>query len=118
MCRARGRRAQVDARISEEKQRIAEYLHVSTASKLKEIWEEHLISAHAKRLIEMEGSGFVAMIRDSKTVDMRRMYSLFKPLQARARTTICILVCGHMHTRMRARACRHTFAYAVLCISE
>ncbi|KAF0696286.1 Aste57867_12984 [Aphanomyces stellatus] len=83
-----------DRRLMEEHNRVLQYLNSSTEPKLKAIAERELIANHAKALVDMEGSGCVAMFRDDKIdgaslfvawmvhltlgLDLRRMYTLFK----------------------------------------
>ncbi|ETW10182.1 hypothetical protein H310_00552 [Aphanomyces invadans] len=67
-----------ERRLAEEHARVMQYLNSSTEPKLKAIVERELIANHAKALVEMEGSGCIAMFRDDKVIDLRRMYVLFK----------------------------------------
>jgi len=67
----------VSTRIREEMDRVAHYLDSSTEFKIKEVVERELIAAHMKTLIEMEGSGCIALLADDKTEDLGRMYNLF-----------------------------------------
>eukprot|EP01088_Endostelium_zonatum_P006174 TRINITY_DN1827_c0_g4_i1.p1 TRINITY_DN1827_c0_g4~~TRINITY_DN1827_c0_g4_i1.p1 ORF type:complete len:733 (-),score=139.94 TRINITY_DN1827_c0_g4_i1:78-2276(-) len=67
----------VSTRIREEMDRVAHYLDSSTESKIKEVVEKELIAAHMKTLIEMEGSGCIALLADDKSEDLGRMYNLF-----------------------------------------
>ncbi|RHZ42273.1 hypothetical protein DYB26_000762, partial [Aphanomyces astaci] len=71
-----------DRRLTEEHHRVMQYLNSSTELKLKAIVERELIANHAKALVDMEGSGCVAMFRDDKVADLRRMYVLFKRVPA------------------------------------
>lgn len=66
-----------EARLQEERERVDHYLHRSTGRKLKAILENELVQKHAKELVLMEGSGCVAMFKDNKVEDLRRMYVLF-----------------------------------------
>jgi len=52
----------VSTRIREEMDRVAHYLDSSTEFKIKEVVERELIAAHMKTLIEMEGSGCIALL--------------------------------------------------------
>jgi len=67
----------VSTRIREEMDRVAHYLDSSTEAKIKEVVERELIASHMKTLIEMEGSGCIALLADDKTEDLGRMYNLF-----------------------------------------
>ncbi|OQR80766.1 Cullin family protein [Achlya hypogyna] len=73
-----------DKRLAEEHNRVLQYLNASTEPKLKAIVERELIENHAKALVDMEGSGCVAMFRDDRVDDLRRMYLLFKRAPASA----------------------------------
>jgi cullin 1 len=65
-------------RLNEEHARCKNYLHSSTEPNLIKKVEAELITAHAKRLLEMEGSGLLKLLEDHKTEDLSRMYRLFK----------------------------------------
>lgn len=65
-----------ERRLEQERQRVDDYLCSTTRPKLREIVERHLIQEHAKTLVEMESSGLVAMVRDDKLDDLRRMHRL------------------------------------------
>eukprot|EP01119_Soliformovum_irregulare_P018177 TRINITY_DN5521_c0_g1_i1.p1 TRINITY_DN5521_c0_g1~~TRINITY_DN5521_c0_g1_i1.p1 ORF type:complete len:734 (+),score=232.83 TRINITY_DN5521_c0_g1_i1:107-2308(+) len=67
----------VEARIKEELDRVAHYLDPLTEPKIKDVVERELIAAHMRTLAEMEQSGVVAMLRDDKVEDLKRMYNLF-----------------------------------------
>lgn len=82
-----------EARLAEESGRVDRYLHISTEPKLRAIVEHELVLVHAKALVEMEKSGCVAMLRDEKLDDLRRMYDLFDREAVKAldllRDTMC-----------------------------
>lgn len=65
-----------EARLAEEAARVASYLSASSEARLIKVAEEELVAAHAKTVVEMEGSGLGAMLHDDKLDDLRRMYSL------------------------------------------
>ncbi|OQR97765.1 transmembrane protein, partial [Thraustotheca clavata] len=67
-----------DKRLTEEHNRVLQYLNSSTETKLKAIVERELIENHAKALVDMEGSGCIAMFRNDRIDDLRRMYILFR----------------------------------------
>lgn len=67
----------VDARLSEEAERATHYLDKSTERPIVEVLEEELITKHMKTIVEMENSGVVHMIRNTKTSDLACMYKLF-----------------------------------------
>lgn len=66
-------------RLGEEHRRATRYLSPTTESPLTSIVETELVDRHAKTLVEMEHSGFAALLKDSthKMDDLRRMYDLF-----------------------------------------
>lgn len=66
-----------EARIQQERARVADYLSSTTGKRLNQIVEQHLICTHAQTLVEMSNSGLVAMLRDNKVDDLNRMYRLF-----------------------------------------
>jgi cullin 3 len=72
-----------EKRLKEEQERIARYLDASTEPKLINIVQRELICKRAEMLVKMENSGCVAMFKDEKLEDLRRMYSLFKGVDAR-----------------------------------
>jgi len=65
-------------RLHEEAERVGHYLDSSTDAKIKEVAEKELIAKHMQTLAQMENSGIVTMIEDSKIDDLARAYSLFK----------------------------------------
>jgi cullin 3 len=66
-------------RLAEEKDRAnALALPLTTETPLQSILETELIERHARTLVDMENSGFAALLRDdSKLGEMRDMYDLF-----------------------------------------
>jgi len=67
-----------ESRLKEEESRVTHYLDQSTSPKIKDVVEKELIAKHLKRLVEMENSGLIAMLKDDKVDDLARMYELFK----------------------------------------
>mmetsp|Transcript_25837 Transcript_25837/g.48921 ORF Transcript_25837/g.48921 Transcript_25837/m.48921 type:complete len:768 (-) Transcript_25837:70-2373(-) len=67
------------ARLEEEKDRaLALGLPHTTAGPLQQIVQTELIERHAKTLVDMDNSGFAALLRDeTKLEEMREMYDLF-----------------------------------------
>ena len=65
-------------RLMEEQNRVSRYLHESTGPKLIRIVEGELIHRHAQALVAMENSGCVVMFRNNKTLDLARLYRLFR----------------------------------------
>jgi len=70
-------------RLVQEQNRAEAYLHHSTEPNLISIVEKELITEHADRLLHMENSGFLALLKDldEKKDDLSRMYRLFKRVQ-------------------------------------
>lgn len=68
--------SRADARLSEEQARARQYLNQCTENKLRQVVEYELISAHAKTLIDMDGSGLISMIKNDKISDLKLLYSL------------------------------------------
>lgn len=62
---------EVEQRIQEESDRAKRYLDESTESKIVHVVETELISAHMKTIVEMEHSGVVHMLENSKVEGMK-----------------------------------------------
>jgi cullin 1 len=60
-----------------EEGRVNSYLHVDTKPKLLREAEGELLREHQARLLEKEGSGCAALLRDDKKADLARMFRLF-----------------------------------------
>eukprot|EP00727_Mastigamoeba_balamuthi_P013771 m51a1_g9016 putative cullin c (746) ;mRNA; r:171252-174367 len=71
----------VETRIKEELQRVTQYMDAATEPKIKEVLDRELIATHMKRLLEMD-HGFISMLKDNKTEDLQRMYTLFGRVQS------------------------------------
>jgi cullin 3 len=67
------------ARLAEEHARAQRYLAPTTEAPLINIVEMELVQKHAKTLVEMEQTGFMALLKDSenKMNELRNMYDLF-----------------------------------------
>lgn len=68
---------QVEKRIRDESERAKRYLDESTEKRIIEVVETKLIKEHMQRIVEMENSGVVYMLKNKKEDDLARMYSLF-----------------------------------------
>ena len=55
-----------EQRLQEEVDRVAHYLDPSSEAKTRQVAEQELIARHMKTIAEMEHSGIIAMIEDSK----------------------------------------------------
>jgi cullin 3 len=72
-----------EARIAEEKERSAALcLPVSTEGPLLGIVQTEWIERHARTLVDMEGTGFAVLLKDSpdKLEEMKSMYDLFSKI--------------------------------------
>eukprot|EP01064_Diplonema_japonicum_P030440 TRINITY_DN5181_c0_g1_i1.p1 TRINITY_DN5181_c0_g1~~TRINITY_DN5181_c0_g1_i1.p1 ORF type:complete len:789 (+),score=241.77 TRINITY_DN5181_c0_g1_i1:78-2369(+) len=66
-----------EQRLAEEAQRAAAYLHQNSEKGLTEAVENKLLADHQRTLLEMENSGFIALLRDNRLDDIHRTYRLF-----------------------------------------
>ncbi|XP_074279653.1 cullin-1-like [Silene latifolia] len=60
-----------------EKDRVAHYLHADTEDKLLEKVQHELLWVYETQLLEKEGSGCRALLKDDKVDDLSRMYRLY-----------------------------------------
>ncbi|KAJ7739753.1 Cullin-domain-containing protein [Mycena maculata] len=67
----------VESRFESEDSRTHHYLSRNTAPALRQILQDHLLTAHLPAVISMESSGLDVMIDLNKTNDMGRLYRLF-----------------------------------------
>jgi len=67
---------EVERRIDEESKRARRYLDSETEPKIVHVVEQELITNHMTRIVEMENSGVVNMLRDQKIEDLNCMYRL------------------------------------------
>ncbi|KAJ6531764.1 Cullin-domain-containing protein [Mycena capillaripes] len=67
----------VESRFESEDSRTHHYLSRNTASALRQILQDHLLTAHLTTVISMESSGLDAMIDLNKMNDIARLYRLF-----------------------------------------
>jgi cullin 1 len=73
-----------ERRLEEEEGRIGNYLNPETRTELMRVVERALLGEHEERLIGMENSGMVAMLRRGADgfEDLKRMYRLFHRLDS------------------------------------
>jgi len=71
----------VEARIQEESARAALYLDKDTEPRIVKVVEDELIKKHMRTIVEMENSGVVYMIKNSKIDDLACCYKLFSRLR-------------------------------------
>lgn len=76
----------VEARITEEAERAKLYLDESTEPRIVEVVEDELIKKHMKTIVEMENSGVVYMLKNTKTDDLACMYKLFSRVSEGVKT--------------------------------
>merc|ERR1711959_341112 len=62
--------------LDSERERVRNYLHESTETKLLEAAEHELLEVHQQRLIEKD-TGVIALLANHADEDMCRMYRLF-----------------------------------------
>lgn len=67
-------------RMTEERLRVEAYLEPRTADKVRMVTERELISKYMTKLMDMENSGLISMLRNDKVVDLRLMYTLFREI--------------------------------------
>lgn len=67
-----------ERRLAEEAERVRLYLDASTEPKIARVVEDELIREQMRALVEMEGSGLVAMLEADKYDDLRRMHALLR----------------------------------------
>jgi cullin 3 len=67
----------VEARITEEAERAKLYLDESTEQRIVDVVQDELIKKHMRTIVEMENSGVVYMLKNTKTEDLACMYKLF-----------------------------------------
>lgn len=68
-------------RIQEERLRVESYLEARTAPQVRVVTERELISKYMTKLIHMENSGLVSMLRNDLLPDLRLMYVLFRDVE-------------------------------------
>lgn len=67
-------------RMTEERVRVETYLESQTAPKVRAVAERELLSRYMNRLIDMDNSGLVSMLRHDRLSDLRLMYTLFREI--------------------------------------
>ena len=64
--------------LTSEAQRVKNYLIGQTEAKLLSVCQKQLLEVPQKQLLERESSGCAALLKNNKTEDLKRMYSLFR----------------------------------------
>mmetsp|Transcript_20563 Transcript_20563/g.61882 ORF Transcript_20563/g.61882 Transcript_20563/m.61882 type:complete len:739 (+) Transcript_20563:362-2578(+) len=67
-----------ERRLLEESERCTNYLDPGSDAKVTRVVEHRLIQQQMRTLMELEGSGFVAMVDAGHIEDLARMYALFR----------------------------------------
>jgi len=67
--------------ISEERNRVADYLNSSSESKILKVVEEEILEKVETILLEKESSGCRALLQNDKSDDLQRMFRLFQRLE-------------------------------------
>ncbi|XP_031623522.1 cullin-3 isoform X1 [Contarinia nasturtii] len=91
----------VESRIMEESERAKLYLDKDTEPRIVKVVEDELINKHMKTIVEMENSGVVHMIKNTKTEDLACIYKLFSRLNDDALKTIAEAVSGYLREQGR-----------------
>lgn len=69
------------SRITEESDRAKLYLDTETEPRIVQVVEDELIKRHMRSIVEMENSGVVYMIKNTKIDDLACIYKLFSRLK-------------------------------------
>ncbi|XP_055838001.1 cullin-3 isoform X1 [Episyrphus balteatus] len=91
----------VEARIQEESARAALYLDKDTEPRIVKVVEDELIKHHMRTIVEMENSGVVYMIKNSKTDDLACTYKLFSRLKDKGLKVIADTVSAYLREQGR-----------------
>eukprot|EP00981_Chlorochromonas_danica_P004211 scaffold850_cov189-Ochromonas_danica.AAC.2 len=66
----------VEKVLEDERQRVKNYLHANTESKLLQVVDRELLEKQLQSLLEKEGSGCRVLLQNNQLADLQRMYSL------------------------------------------
>lgn len=77
-CDCPGYLERAERRLAEEADRVKLYLDASTGPKVARVVEHELIREQMRALVEMEGSGLVAMLEGDRYADLARMHALLR----------------------------------------
>ena len=69
--------AKAEGCLAAEEERVDAYLHATTRPKLLAVAEAELLTRHQAALLDKDGSGVAALLRDDRRPDLARMYRLF-----------------------------------------
>ena len=91
---------QVEARLSEERERANHYLDPSSEPHILAVLDEELIQRYMHTVVAMDNSGAVHMIQTQKYEDLECMYRLFKRVDGGLKVMV---QCISAHLRERGR---------------
>ncbi|KAF8638268.1 hypothetical protein AX17_002290 [Amanita inopinata Kibby_2008] len=80
LCDASAFLRQVEERYESEDSRAHHYLSSHTASPLRSILKDHLLTPHVQTVIALPNSGLDIMVDSSKTEDLGRLYRLYSQI--------------------------------------
>jgi cullin 1 len=83
--------------LTEESQRVQNYLNKETEPKLLRVCETDLLEKHERELLDKEGSGCKFLLQNDKSEDLSRMFRLFQRVPE-GLPPIATLVKGHIET--------------------
>lgn len=86
----------VESRIIEESERAKLYLDSETEPRIVQVVEDELIKRHMRSIVEMENSGVVHMIKNTKTEDIACIYKLFSRLKDDGLKTVADCVSAYL----------------------
>ncbi|KAJ6645804.1 Cullin-3 [Pseudolycoriella hygida] len=86
----------VESRIIEESDRAKLYLDAETEPRIVQVVEDELIKKHMRSIVEMENSGVVHMIKNTKTEDIACIYKLFSRLKYDGLRTVADCVSAYL----------------------
>ena len=93
-----------ERRLAEERSRADDIMHPSTVPKLLRLVEDSLVAEHVCALVEMEGSGLVAMIAGNRLDDIARLHRLCAPVKTAVAWRLPPELCTADRERERAAA--------------
>lgn len=91
----------VESRITEESERARLYLDSETEPRIVQVVEDELIKKHMRSIVEMENSGVVHMIKNTKTEDLACIYKLFSRLKDDGLKTVADCVSAYLREQGR-----------------
>lgn len=86
----------LQSRIVEESERAKLYLDAETEPRIVQVVEDELIKKHMRSIVEMENSGVVHMIKNTKTDDIACIYKLFSRLKYDGLRTVADCVSAYL----------------------